>query len=398
MHTVLGALASAAAFLSLSSPAWAQQDEPASTPGATAVSRDDAQWKHAYTVARERLLAGDFADAAARFDELSRDPGAAANDRMLAAEMRDIARSWDSRGLTLVKRNDLGESALPARSVNERTTDEIAQLYAASVLYGLGTGLWIDAHTQPTSTAGVILPMLIFGGVSVGGVALLDINHPLHYGVAQSAVSGLYLGLEEGLLLSLWNQTQPNSTSQWPGSAVADVIWTLSTVGMVGGGVLGNSLGATPGRASFVGSTGLWAGVLTGFAGAAFTGSGQNRAPNAMLAADIGLNVGIVGGLLTAGPVSPSIARVRFLDLGGIGGGLLAGGLYLAAANTGGNAQAAFGVTAVGIAAGLGIAWVATGRIPPDRPEERSKPDALLLEPMLVPVQGGATIGVHGLL
>jgi len=389
-------LATVAAISICSGPALAQQDEPPATPPATAVSReDDAQWRHDYAVARERLLAGDFGDAADRFDALSRDPRAAPPDRLLAAEMRDVARSWDTRGLALVKRNDLGETGLPARAVNERTTDEIAQLYAASILYGVGTGVWIDTHVQSPSTATVVLPMLLFAGASVGGVALLDVNHPLHYGVAQSSVSGLYLGLEEGVLLSLWNQTQSNASSQWQGSTVADVIWTFSTLGVVGGGVLGNTLGTTPGRASFVGSSGLWAGVLTGFAAEAFTGSGHG----ALLAADVGLNLGIVGGLLTAGPVSPSIARVRFLDLGGIGGGLLAGGLYLAAANNNGNPQAALGTTALGIAAGLGLAWVASGRIPADRPEERARGvDALMLEPTLAPVQGGATIGVHGVL
>ena len=398
----LGALALAASILSLSSPAVAQEEPPPdrreqpSTPIATPMSReDDALWRHDYGVARERLLAGDFADAAERFDILARDPSAGPTDRILAAQMRDVARSWDTRGLTLVKRNDLGESALSARAVNERTTDEIAQLYAASIVYGIGTGLWLDAHTQSSSTAGVILPMLLFSGISVGGVALLDIGHPLHYGVAQSTVSGLYLGLEEGLLLSLWSASQPNTSTS--GTTVADIVWGFSTLGMVGGGVLGNALGTTPGRAAFVGSTGLWAGALAGFAGAAFTG--QSGASDALLAADVGLNLGIVGGLLAAGPVSPSIARVRFLDLEGIGGGLLAGGLYLAAANNNGNAQAAFGTTAVGVAAGLGIAWLATDRMPADRPEERGKEvDALLLEPTLAPVRGGATIGVQGML
>jgi hypothetical protein len=311
--------------------------------------------------------------------------------------MRDLARSWSERGLTLVRRNDLGESNLPARAVNERTTDEMVSLYAASIFYGVGTGLWVDAHTDPQSAAAGILPLILFAGASAGGVALLDVGHPLHYGVAQSAVSGLYLGFEEGLLLSLWNQSLADSNAHWQGSTVADVTWALSTLGAVGGGVLGNSLGTTPGRASFVGSSGLWAGVLTGFAAAAFTNPSADPGSNALLAANVGLGAGTVAGLFAAGPVSPSIARVRYLDLGGLGGGLVAGGLYVAASNGNGNTQAGLGVTALGVATGLGIAWAATGGMPSDRPEDRTRA-GLLLEPTLAPVHGGATVGVMGAL
>jgi hypothetical protein len=393
MRSVSLALVAALACIAAPRPACAQQDEPPATPATTGVSQDeDAVWRHDYEVARERLLAGDFADATTRFEELvrtARHPAA----RSVAEAMRDLARSWAGRGLALVRRNDLGESALPARSVNERTTDEIAQLYGSGIVYGIGTGLWIQAHTQSSSAAGLVLPMILVAAAADGTVALLDIGHPLHYGVAQSTVTGMNLGFEEGLVLSLWNTAQPN-TSHWQGTTVADVIWLLSTAGAVGGGVLGTTLGSTPGRASYVGSAGLWSSVLAGFAAAAFTGSDRDRGANAMLAADIGLNAGVVGGLLSAGAVSPSIARVRFLDIGGIGGGLVAGGLYLAAADKNLNTQAFSGVTALGIGAGLGIAWAATSGIPADRPEERRT--GLLLEPMLAPVQNGATLGVAG--
>jgi hypothetical protein len=399
MRRLLAALCAAAAAGATPRAAHAQADanqpEPVATPPATDMSRDgDAVWRRDYGVARERLLAGDFADAAARFDKLVHS-AQRPSDRALAEALRDVAASWSGRGLALVRRNDLGESNLPARSVNERTTDEIAQLYASGIIYGVGTGLWVAAHTQPASTAGLVLPILLFAGVADGTVAVLDIGHPLHYGVAQSTVTGMNLGFEEGLVLSLWNQSQQNAGSRWSGTTVADALWALSTVGAVGGGVLGTTLGSTPGRASFVGSAGLWSGVLAGLAAAALTGNGGDRAPNAMLAADAGLNAGILGGLYTAGLVSPSIARVRFLDIGGIGGGLVAGGLYVAAADRTIDAQALAGVTALGIAGGLALAWVATSDIPADRPEER-RPSSVLLEPMLVPVQNGATLGVAG--
>jgi hypothetical protein len=360
---------------------------------------EDTSWRYQYGVARERLLAGDFSDAADRFDVLigeARDPV----DRELATSMRDIARSWSGRGLALVKQSALGETALSAKSVGERTSDEIAVLYGNSIVYGIGSGLWLDAHTQANSTSGIVLPMLLFSGAAAGTVALLDVGHPLRYGVPQSIVSGMYIGFEEGFVLGLWNQNQSAYNSRWQGSTVADVVWGLSTAGAVGGGLLGTSLGATPGRASFVGSAALWTGVVTGFVVAAATGDDTSRGPNGWLAAGLGLNAGAVAGLLTAGPVSPSIARVRFLDIGGIAGGLLFGGLYLAAADKNPQLQPACGFTAFGIAGGLGVAWLATRGMPADRLEEKPAPQqaSLALQPTLAPVPGGATLGVAGLL
>jgi hypothetical protein len=381
-------------------PPTADQEPPV-TPSTTARSQpaDGDSWRYRYSVARERLLAGDFADAAARFDELlqeATDP----IDRELATNMRDVARSWATRGLVLVKQNALGESPISAKSVGERSTDEIAQLYADAIVYGLGTGLWLDAHTQSSSTAGVVLPMLLFAGGAVGAVALVDVNHPLPYGVPQSIISGMYLGFEEGLVLSLWNESLSDQSAHWKGTAVADVIWGLSSAGAIGGGLLGANLGATPGRASLVSSAALWSSVITGFAAGAFTGDDSSRGTNALLAAGLGLNAGAVAGLLAAGPVSPSIARVRFLDIGAVAGGLLSGGLYLAAANHNVQAQPALGVTALGIAGGLGVAWAATSGMPADRLEEKKSDPSVTatLQPTLTPVPGGATLGMAGLL
>ncbi len=368
---------------------------PSQTPTGPPPTDDDAAWDRQYADARERLLAG-FCGAAAERCAGGRGRARDAEHRALAEALRDVARSYGSRGLALVRRNDVGESNLSARSVNERTTDEIAVLYLNTLTYGIGTGLWFDAHTQPSTNAGVVLPLLLATGVSAGTVALLDIGHPLRYGVPQSAVSGLYLGLEEGLLLSLWNQAA-NTGTPWSGTTVADVIWATSTAGIVGGAVIGTTAGATPGRASFVGTTGLWSGAIVGLTAIAVGGTSDSAA-GALLAADVGLNVGIAGGLVGANIVSPSIARVRFLDLGGLAGGLLFAGLTLAADNASDSGRAICGMTALGAAVGLGIAGWATRNMPDDRPEDRTSATGLRLDPALVPVRGGATFGVRATL
>jgi hypothetical protein len=347
-------------------------------------------------LARDRLLAGDFADAAERFDALARKARSAV-DRSRCEELRDLARSWDARGLVFVPRSALGESALSAKAVGERTTDEIASLYINAVFYGIGTGVWLDVRTTPSSTAAAVLPALLFAGAAVGGVAAIDVTHPLHYGVPQSIVSGLYIGFEQGLVLQLWNQADGNQHWQ-TATAAADVIWTFSTIGAVGGGVLGATLGTTPGRASFVGSTALWSGLVASLVSAAATGDGATRATDALLAAEVGLNLGTMAGLFSASAVSPSIGRVRFLDLGGLAGLLVGGGLYLAAAENRVDGQAASAATGLGVLTGLTIAWAATSRMPADRTEPaRDRPkDSMSYSPTLMPVRGGTLAGLVG--
>jgi hypothetical protein len=358
---------------------------PAPTPPV-----EDEAWKYRYDLACDRLVNGDFAKAAELFDELlpsTRDP----RTRALVILQSGLAHEWQRRGLALVKQSALGESALSAKAVGERSTDEIAILYTSAVIYGLGSGLAFDELAQASSTAAVILPMLLLGGASAGTVALLDSGRPLRYGVPQSIVSGMYIGLEEGLALSLWGL---QSSSQWQGQTVAGVTWGFTTAGAVVGGALGATVGTTPGRASFVGSTSLWGGAVSALATEAL-GAGNGGEP--FLAASIGVGGGAIAGLLTAGPVSPSIARVRFLDLGAIAGGVVAGGIYLSAANRDPDPRAASGVTALGIAGGLAVAWAATSKIAPDRIEAQETPkQSVSWSPTLVPANRGMMLGIQG--
>jgi hypothetical protein len=367
-------------------------------PPVPAAQTDDDGWSFRYKQARDRLISGDFGAAARMFDELAgetRDP----LKRALATEQAALAREWQGRGLVLVKQSILGESNVSAKSVNERTTDELAVLYTSAVLWGIGSGAWTSVLTKPDSAAGVVLPIFAFAGAGTGLVAAIDLTgRPFRYGVPQSIVSGLYIGLEEGIVLSLWN-TAGQSADQWKAGTTATVIWGTSTAGAVLGGVIGSAVGTTPGRASFVGSSALWGGVLVGMLAGAATpdnSSGQG----ALLAAGIGLNAGAIGGILAAGPVSPSIARVRFLDLGGIVGGLVAGGLYLAASNKNPDGHVALGVTALGVGAGLGVAWYATSGMHEDRLEEhQDKPKApeAKWSPTIAPTKDGMMLGMQGM-
>jgi hypothetical protein len=363
-----------------------------------APARDPA-WQGRFDHAKQRLRAGEFAKASALFGKLARTASSTA-DRRLVEELALLSIYWEERGLTFVRRADLGESSLSARARDERTTDEISVLYTNSVLYGLASGGWLATLTEPENLAGFILPSLALGGASAGTVALLDHFDSFGYGVPHSIVSGMYIGLEEGLLWTLWNQASVDREDEWGMKALSTVIWASTTVGAVTGGVLGSQIGTTPGRASFVSSSATWTGGVIGLATAALSPDDEATDDRALLAAAISLNAVAVAGILAASPVSPTVARVRFIDLGGLAGGLLVGGIYLSAANEDIDAQALMGSLALGIPAGLTATWFLTAGMEEDRPEQESpkRSPVVELEPTVLPVRDGALVGVAGVL
>ncbi len=351
-----------------------------------------ALWRERYSVARAHLLAGDFDQAAVELRALAA-TAADPTDRALASELLGLALQW-SHGHAQLTRPSASRP-----ETDERTTDEISVLYLDSVFYGLGTGAWLAVQTEPGSAGGAIMPALGLAGASAGAVALIDHMGGFHYGVPQSAVAGMYIGLEQGLTWTLWNQARTRHADEWSDKVVATVIWGSATAGMVAGGVVGNAVGTTPGRASFVSDAALWGGVLAGLGAGALSPEDDYQDDHALLAAAIGLDVGAIGGALAAGPVSPSVARVRFLDLGAVGGGLLFGGVYFSAADKNTDGRAAMGTIALGLAGGLGVAWFATANMKQDPgPREPASPLSITLHPTLTALPGGMGVGVNGTL
>lgn len=380
-----------------------------------------SEWKQKYDEARAKLLTGEFADAAVRFAELE---STAVNrvDRALAKAQRTLADDWTSRNLVFVRRNDLADPAVTSRALNRRSTDELVSLYTNSVLYGIGSAIWLGTLTDPKTPAAAIVPGFALTAGSVGAVIALDSGRGLHYGVPQAIVSGMWVGFEHGLLWTFWH----NSRAGRPDLETkthATILWGLSSIGAVTGGILGETLGTTPGRSAWVGSTALWTGAIAGFATGALVEDGGTEA---LAVGGIGLTVGTGLGLLSASTVSPSIGRTRLIDLSGLLGGVGAAALYAAGSRNGPDGQATSGITAVGIASGLAIGWVATSGMDKDVPRTKEpnqddsspRPDtskqaasgaaaytsrgnvvesiAAHTRPLLMPQPSGAIIGAGG--
>lgn len=343
-------------------------------------------WTVRFDHARSNLVAGDYLRAEAAFRQLALD-APSPSQRDLANQLAEISLASARRARGIVSPTAI------------RTTGELWLLYSHAFLYGLGTGAWFALETRPQVVGGLLLPVVGFSAASIGAVALADALGPLPYGVPQAVVAGLHIGLAEGLWAVTWQRgiarVHEDDREVWRERTASSVLWGAATAGALAGGFLGAALHTTPGRASFVSSTAFWTGALFALSFAAFTPDVRYRAEHAFAGGDVGYNAGLVGGILLAPLVAPSIARVRWLDIGGVGGGLFAAGLYSILAQDAATPRATFAATAVGSLAGLGVSWILTSRMPRDvRGADGGR--APSFRPTVLPAVGGVTVGVAG--
>jgi len=396
-QTVIFAVALAAAPLlataETSKPGSARHAPKQSTTADVTAESSAPGWDAAYAEARADMLAGRFSAAVQKFEALLLTAPDPAN-RMLVAELLAACKTWAQGGFVLTTPTQL---ALTQPMANRRTLDELAILYTNAVLNGVYAGIVIDIYSKTRSAAGAILPPLGLAGVEAGIVALVDYTVGFRYGVPQSAVSGMYIGFEEALAWLLWHEAHYPGSNKWGDKTVATLTWGLGTAGAVTGGIVGTLRGTTPGRAAFMGSAALWSGAVVG----TLAGAIDKAADTGLLAAGIALNLGAIGGALLGAEVSPSIARVRFIDLGGLCGGLLVGGLYFAAADKSASPRGAAASLGIGMATGVATAWYFTRHMEEDFPRTGQTQSAMAsMVPTIAPTANGAGMifGVAGTL
>jgi hypothetical protein len=347
--------------------------------GSAAAQASRAEWDERYAKARRLLVSGHEVEAAPEFEQLSV-AAPTEEDARRASELAEICRA---------------KVRAQADAYYLRSSGELTLLYSTAFVYGLGTSAWVAEMTQPKNLGGALLPFAVLTTAAVGGVSLADNYRPFRRGVPQSIAGGAYLGFGEGIwLVGIQHAAavRRDDGSAWDSKRVASVLWGGATLGAIGGGVVGALRQPTPGRTSFTLSTSLWGGLVTSFAAAALSPDESRRTEQAFSAGMVGYNVGLAGGLIFAPSIAPSIARVRFVDLGGIGGGLIGAGAYTLAAG-GGESRASLGAASLGTIAGLALTWWATSGMPSDPPKQ-APPLSLL--PSLVRTRDGWLATVSG--
>ena len=416
-------------------PASATAPPAASATAAPVIAgqTDPAEWQARYDAAGRKMMGGDFLAAIQEYSALAA-TAPNENARNLALEQLRVATEFAHRqqggpaatgtapalavtGPTSALDLPPDELPPPTKRVRDpyaRTTDELAFLYVATPLYGFTTGFWLDALITGTdgwsskATAGAFFSGLGATGLAALTVAMLDSGKKFKYGGAQSITTGLSIGFGEGLAMALWagNRTESSFSTY---RKFTSYVWGFSTAGIVGGSLVAAYVPTTPGRSSWVGSTALAGGLFVGGLAGAFTpnatGNNDDNVRSFGLTAAIGGLAGIGVGIFTAPLLSPSIARVRFIDLAWVSGAVLSLGFCEAYGNSGHGCteRTAFGAMAAGAGVGFIVGALATmglkgdpleDHIPGAVPKEASFLDKLT--PTVMPTQGGVNIGVAG--
>lgn len=345
-----------------------------------------SDWHQRYDEARQAMLNDRNDEAADMFDELER-TAPTAGDRKVAEELARVAR----------EKADL--QRLQLHDPHIRTADELSLLYTTAFIYGFGTSSWLALQIQPKNVAAAVVPYLLITTASVASVAVADAHRPFRLGVPQAMTAGMFLGLGEGVWLTGIQHaraTERDDGSHWKSPTASTLLWTGATVGLLGGAAAAGLFEPLPGQVSFASSGALWGGITSSFAGAALS-SDTHRQRNAFVSGAVGYNVGLIAAAVLAPTANPSIARVRFLDLGGLAGGLVGAGGYLLGAGDAASPRLALGSAALGSLAGLGLSWWATADMKPGErhPEEDKEPTSTRLLPGISLVRGGwvATLG-----
>lgn len=395
VHVIRASVAAVFVACALASPSAHAEEPAAAVPPAA----EEHSWDSRYDAAQAALAAGRLREAAALFHALAR-TARSESERVLVHELArlatEAAEQAAERGAAWPVQAAV-PAAPPAPPI--RGTDELTLLYASGFLYGAGSGVWFLLETQPDSAITATLPFAALTAAPVLAIATVDAIEPLRRGMPHAISAGLYLGLGESVFLvgmqearaKRFRDQDPSSDARFRPETVAAVLWVGATLGGTLGAALRAGLETTPGRVSFTASMTLWSGVLTGLTAGALLPDDDRRRERAFAIGAAGYNGGLLSGLLFAGKVSPSVARVRIADLVAVAGGLVTTGAYLSIAKDV-DVRAAEGLAAAGLGGGLAAGWILT-RGMTDAPATASRTSIQL---GLVPVPAGAGLGVAG--
>jgi hypothetical protein len=267
-------------------------------------------------------------------------------------------------------------------------------LYVTSALWGVGSGIWLDALFKIDNPGGaIVMPLMLGAAAPIGAFFWDDQGGPLHRGVPSSIATGLVLGAVEGIAISgvQW-QYDREKDKDWSFATQTSVTWVFATAGGVGGWAFGEAVRPDPRSLGFIGSGAGW-GALSG-ATLGIAVSGKDWKDGASVAGLIGYNAGILGAGALSLVHTPSWESQKYMWMGyGLGAlaGCLVFPLYLFTPDS--DPKTGFVGPALGGLAGAGIAGALTFNLtdPVDRRGQAFKPPidiAVTPAPRLDPAMG----------
>jgi hypothetical protein len=284
--------------------------------------------------------------------------------------------------------------AVPPPPSDKRDAGEMTALYVTSALWGVGSGIWLDALFKIDNPGGaIVMPLVLGAAAPIGAFFWDDQGGPLRKGVPSSLATGLVLGAVEGIAISgvQW-QYNREKNKDWSFQTQTTVTWIFATGGGIGGWAFGEAVRPDPRSMGLIGGGAGWGALSGAMVGIAV--SGKDWKDGASVAGLVGYNAGILGAGALSLAHTPSWESQKYMWMG-YGAGALIGCLvfpfYLFAKDS--DPKTGFIAPALGGIAGVGIAGALTYNLkdPEDRRGKRFKAPfdvAVLPAPRLDPTQG----------
>jgi hypothetical protein len=272
-------------------------------------------------------------------------------------------------------------------------------LYGTSFLYGVGSGIWVDALFGVTDPGLAIIPPIALGAAMPIGVFFWDEYSRFGRGVPSSIATGLTLGALEGIAISgtQWQHAR-DTGDDWSFKTQTTITFLTATAGGVGGYVFGEFLNPDPRSLGFIASGAAWGSITGTLFGAGLTARNGDWKDGASIAGLVGFNAGILATGALSLVYTPSWTTQKWMWLG-YGGGVAATSLvYLVYLATGTNASNGLIANAAGGLGGLTLAAVLTAY--ETDPEDVQGPRADFKPPFFVGFaptpNGGGTLTAYG--
>jgi hypothetical protein len=200
---------------------------------------------------------------------------------------------------------------------------EVGALYAVSVGYGIGTGIWLDAELGVDDPGLQFLPPAILGVAAPVGVFFL--NRPrMPRGMPAAIATGMFIGAGEGLGLAGYQFAHAQSGDEPSFTAVTRSVFLGSTAGTVVGYIAAVTMEPSPKTSVLMASSVTWGTVVGSMWGYGSSTSGTDWSTSndtAALGGLIGFNAGLVGAAALSTVWVPSYESLSWMWIG-FGAGL----------------------------------------------------------------------------
>jgi hypothetical protein len=243
------------------------------------------------------------------------------------------------------------------QSQSRKSSDvEIGSLYGVAALYGVGTGVWIDAEAGISDPGLRFIAPIVLGVGAPVGVYFLD-QPALNRGIPASISAGIAIGAGEGFGIWSYQFVKSDSKDAWGFKGFARATFLGATVGGAAGAAVGFLQEPSPKTSILLGSASLWGagiGSMFGYGGSE-KGVGYGRAnDSASLGGLIGYNLALVGAAGLSTVYVPSERSLLWMWAGAGIGFAATTPVYLFYA--GSDATAKRGLIVQGVGTTLGIA------------------------------------------